>query len=89
MLDRDYVHNEIAYKRKGGPAIFYWIKLGLGILRYNESSELFACNFTSAIVTLLWLIQIVIWTNIKLYPFINFMFIAMDGIWSAASNFFL
>lgn len=37
MLDRDFVHNEIAYKRKGGPAIFYWIKLALGILRLSTT----------------------------------------------------
>jgi len=35
----------------------------------------------SAVMTLLWLLQIVLWTNLKFYPFINFMFVAMDGIW--------
>jgi len=74
VLDRDYVHNEIAYKKKGGPAIFYWIKLGVGIL--------------AAIMTLLWILQIVLWTNLKFYPFINYMFIAMDGIWQFFGTIF-
>ena len=67
MLDRDFVHNEVAYKKKGGPALFYWIKLGVGIL--------------SGLLTLLWLIQTIIWTNLRLYPFLNYMFVAMDGVW--------
>lgn len=40
MLDRDFVHNEVAYKQKGGPAILYWVKLGLGILWCDFSPSL-------------------------------------------------
>jgi len=74
LLDRDFVHNEIAFKKKGGPAIFYWIKLGLGIL--------------AIVGALLWIIQIVIWTNLQVYPFLNFMLAAMDGIWQFFGTLF-
>jgi len=33
------------------------------------------------ILSILWIVQICIWTNTATYPFINYMFIAMDGIW--------
>lgn len=44
MIDREFVHNEIAYKKKGGPTVIYWVQLGLGILRYELSWEVLAVN---------------------------------------------
>lgn len=37
ILDREFIHNEIAYKKKGGPTIIYYGKLVLGILSYPTS----------------------------------------------------
>jgi len=67
LLISEFERNEVAYKRRGGPIIVYYIKLVGGIL--------------GGIVSLLWFIQICIWTNTSFYPFINYMFIAMDGVW--------
>jgi len=59
--------NEVAYKNRGGPVIIYYLKLVLGII--------------GAILSLLWIIQLCIWTNTNYYPFINYLFIVMDGVW--------
>jgi len=66
-LIREYDMNEVAFKKKGGAIIVYFIKLVLGIF--------------GGILTLLWIVQICIWTNTGFYPFINYMLIAMTGIW--------
>eukprot|EP01128_Nolandella_sp_AFSM9_P005402 TRINITY_DN259_c0_g1_i1.p1 TRINITY_DN259_c0_g1~~TRINITY_DN259_c0_g1_i1.p1 ORF type:complete len:496 (+),score=88.65 TRINITY_DN259_c0_g1_i1:148-1635(+) len=74
MIDREFVHNEIAYKKKGGAVIIYWAKLALGIL--------------SGIFAFMILLQMILWTNLSLYPFLDFMFIAMDGLWAFFGTIF-
>lgn len=67
LLDQAYTYNEIAYKKKGGPTIIYIIKLILGIL--------------SLCLSIMWILQIIIWTNLNYYPLLNYMLMAMDGVW--------
>jgi len=67
LLIDEFERNELAFKRRGGPVIVYYIKLVGGIL--------------GGILSLLWFLQLCIWTNTNFYPFINYMLIAMDGIW--------
>jgi len=68
LLDEWYDENEIAYKKKGGPLIIYILKLILGIF--------------CLLLTLAWLTHIIIWSLLRLYPFLNYLFIALDGVFS-------
>jgi len=67
LLVDEFERNEIAYKKRGGPIIVYYLKLALGIF--------------GGIISILWIIQICIWTNTNFYPLINYLFIVMDGVW--------
>jgi len=68
LLDKEFISNEIAFKMKGGPLIVYIFRLIAGIF--------------CICLTILWVIQIVIWTNLHIYPLLNYMLMAMSGIWS-------
>uniref|UniRef100_A0A6B2L3E3 LMBR1-like conserved region-containing protein n=1 Tax=Arcella intermedia TaxID=1963864 RepID=A0A6B2L3E3_9EUKA len=67
LLADAYDMNEVAFKLRGGPTIVYIAKLILGIF--------------GVILSILWIVQICVWTNTYTYPFINFLFIVMDGVW--------
>jgi len=67
VLSKEYDMNEIAFHKKGGPIIIYYLQLVVGII--------------GVILSVLWVVQICVWTNTATYPFINYMFIVMDGIW--------
>eukprot|EP01125_Pyxidicula_operculata_P015622 TRINITY_DN5328_c0_g1_i1.p1 TRINITY_DN5328_c0_g1~~TRINITY_DN5328_c0_g1_i1.p1 ORF type:complete len:478 (+),score=69.16 TRINITY_DN5328_c0_g1_i1:74-1507(+) len=67
LLDKEYSYNEIAYWRKGGPLVVYIFKLIFGII--------------CICMSIMWIVQLVIWTNLRIYPLLNYMLTAMDGIW--------
>eukprot|EP01130_Rhizamoeba_saxonica_P002030 TRINITY_DN11836_c0_g1_i1.p1 TRINITY_DN11836_c0_g1~~TRINITY_DN11836_c0_g1_i1.p1 ORF type:complete len:475 (-),score=43.32 TRINITY_DN11836_c0_g1_i1:53-1477(-) len=67
-LVEDFKTNEVAYKKKGGPVIVYWGKLALGI--------------GSVCLTLVWIVHIILWPVANIYPFLNYFFLAMDGVLS-------
>jgi len=80
VLDEDFTRNKVAYKLKGGPEILAWITLFGGIF--------------CALMSIMWIIQIIAWTNISIigynigYPLLNYMLIAMDGVWEFFGVFF-
>jgi len=67
VLAKEYDMNEIAFKKKGGPVIVYYLQLIMGIF--------------GGLLSILWIVQICVWTNTATYPLINYLFIVMDGIW--------
>jgi len=74
LLDESFKENEIAFKKKGGPLILYIIQLILGIV--------------CLILTITWLIHIIIWPLLDVYPFLNYLFIALDGAASFIGTLF-
>jgi len=80
VLDDDFSRNKVAYKLKGGPTILAWISLIFGIF--------------CAALSIMWIIQIIAWTNLSIlgpkigYPLLNFMLVAMDGVWQFFGVFF-
>jgi len=79
MLERQFMLNEVSYKKKGGITIVYYFKLIGGIF--------------AILLTVLWVVQIVAWTNLNLlmavypsftikpYALLNYMFVALDKVW--------
>jgi len=78
-LERQFILNEISFKKKGGITVIYYFKLVGGIF--------------AILLTILWVAQLVAWTNLQLllaifptmdlsgYPLLNYMFVALDKVW--------
>lgn len=95
-MDDDFSRNKVAYKLKGGPTILAWISLIFGIFWYTfPKYETWPQFLISAALSIMWIIQIIAWTNLSIlgpkigYPLLNFMLVAMDGVWQffGVSNF--
>jgi LMBR1 domain-containing protein 1 len=66
LLQEEFNEAKLSYERRGGSRIVPVLRLIAGILGYG--------------LTLVWILQIVLWNAFGVWPFLNGLFIALDGV---------